>query len=671
MKESCLNKLIMKIRLRRNQIPYLVILFFGLLLFTMGILNHYFFRTVTFDYGNYNYAFWDYSHFRISPMPTYPGNFLQDHFSFTLMYFVPVYWLINWIAGTYTLILIQYTLILAAAWYTYKLILLKSENIWLSIGVLIYYFTLLGRYTTFSCDTNIAVISACFIPIFLYYFEIRKYLISFFILILSLLSRENIPIWFVFIFIVLIIQNLKDKKAIIFSLVGISISIVYFILMFKVFIPSIETAEKQFTLFNYSALGANPGEAISFIIRHPIETFKLFFINHLNDPIGNGVKFEFYFVYLISGGFILFLRPKYLIWFIPLIAQKVLNDSYIRWGISNYYSIEVVTLLPLSVFLVLSTFKLTKLQNFLAIVICIASISTTLYKLSPERCVIPWSMNPAKERFYDMRFLSSAYNVPATNRVLSLIPPKAKVSASDHLFSHLSQRMSIYFFPTVNDADYIVYSVFDDYFQITHYENEKIRNHYLYDPNWELVAQEFPVFLLKKIPTIQSNISSPSELLNFKCDTMKCDYEKFDTVNGIVLFHNGDKAENTQYITNEKARSGSQSLMISPDFQFGTPLKFSKLEDVSYLHISVWSYSEEKNSNIIAMDENGFYLISNEGDVVDDSGWRRIVLEFWLPKHFDKSEITINLWNNSSQAAYFDDLQIIKKYANQNKAIKK
>ena len=100
----------LKLRLKKNQFPYLVLIVFGILLFTMGILNHYYFRTFTFDYGNYNFAFWDYSHFRISPMPTYPGkgNFLQDHFSFTLMYFVPVYWMLNWITGTYTLILIQY-----------------------------------------------------------------------------------------------------------------------------------------------------------------------------------------------------------------------------------------------------------------------------------------------------------------------------------------------------------------------------------------------------------------------------------------------------------------------------------------------------------------------------------------------------------------------------------
>jgi len=128
------------VKLNKQRIPWVILIFFGIILFTMGITNHYFFRTYTFDYGNYNFAFWDYAHFRISPMPTYPGNFLQDHFSFTLMYFVPLYWLLNWLTGTYTLILIQTSLIMIAAWYTYQLIRLKSDNIWLGAGVLFYYF---------------------------------------------------------------------------------------------------------------------------------------------------------------------------------------------------------------------------------------------------------------------------------------------------------------------------------------------------------------------------------------------------------------------------------------------------------------------------------------------------------------------------------------------------
>jgi uncharacterized membrane protein len=594
-------------------------------------------------------------------MPTYPANFLQDHFSLTLMYFIPVYWILNWITGTYTLILIQNALILIAAWYSYKLILLKSNNVWMSMGVLIYYFTLLGRYTTFSCDTNIAVISACFIPIFIYYFEIRKYLVAFIILILSLLSRENIPLWFIFIFIVLMINHHKDKKAVALSLAGIAISIIYFILLFKIFIPSVETPEKQFSLFNYSALGANPGKALLFIISHPIETIKLFFINHLNDPAYDWVKSEFYLVYLISGSFVLFLRPKYLIWFIPIVAQKVLNDSYLRWGIATYYSIEVVTLLPLSVFAALSSLKQRRVQNGLIIIVTVATLATTIYKLNEKHYVLPWTLNPEKVKLFDKQFLTSPLPISKINETLALIPSDAKVSASDHLFPHLSQRQSIYLFPTVNDAEYVIFSVYDDYFLISHRDNEESRNTYFSDPQWELVSKEFPVFLFKRKNHIPESTPPAEKGIWLATDTMKCNYENIDLEKAHAIFDNQEMAETVENISTEKAYSGNHSMMLSPANPYGSTIKIKDLNKVSYLQISAWSYSKKNQLNIVAGNGKNFYLLSEE-KLPTESGWKKIFLDFWVPKNLDTSTFSIYFWNSSSDFVYYDDLQIIKKY---------
>jgi uncharacterized membrane protein len=489
----------MKTLFSKNKLPLFILTFFGVVLFTMGIANHYFFRTVTYDYGVYTFAFWDYSHFRISQCTPFQGTFLQDHFSLTLMYFVPIYWLLNWLTGTYTLILIQNAMVLVAAWFSYKLVLEKTKDIWLGIGTLVYYFVILGRYTTFGSDCNIAVISACMIPIFLYFFELKKYYHALIILILSLFSRENIPIWFIFIFIVLIIEHRKERTVVYMSAIGITISLIYFILLFKIFIPAIETPDKKFILFNYSALGANPAEALGFILKHPIDTVKLFFVNHLNDPANDGIKGEFYWVYFLSGGFILFFRPKYLIWFIPIVAQKVLNDSIYRWGISIYYSIEIVTLLPLSVFLILSQFKSKYVRYGLAGLVCTLTLIVTINKLNPDNCRIPWTMHPDKEKIWDKSFFKSELNIKQVNKLLSQIPDDARVSASNHLLPHIAQRPFIYFFPTVNDAEFIVISLTDDNWLLPHEDNVKYRNQYLTDPTWRQIGKEYPIVLLKKV----------------------------------------------------------------------------------------------------------------------------------------------------------------------------
>lgn len=633
-------------------------------MFTMGVLNHYFFRTYTFDYGNYNFALYDYSHFRISPMTTFPGNFLQDHFSFTLMYFIPVYWLLNWLTGTYTLILIQNTLILAAAWFTYKLILLKSDNVWLGVGVLLFYFTLLGRYTTFSCDTNIAVMSACFIPVFIYFFETKKYILSAIILILSLFSRENIPIWFVFIFMVLIINHRKERKAVLFSFAGIAVSIVYFIVLFKVFIPSVETAEKQFSLFNYSALGATPGEAFVFVFKHPIETVKLFFVNHLNSNDYNGVKAEFYLVYLVSGGFILLLRPKYLIWFIPIVAQKVLNDNPLRWSIATYYSIEVVTLLPLSVFLTLSTVKNQRLQNILVAIVCTATVATTIYKLNPQNCKMPGAFLPSKEKIYDKHFWTPGFNVGKVNDLLKLIPEKANVSVSDRIFSHLVQRQHISVFPTINDADYIVFSVFDDYFMFSRDRNETERIKIFNSPEWKLIGKEFPFFLFQKNDIHRDINQSVENKIKFITDTLLCNFEQIDSLKKHILFNTGTVADTASYLCSEKALSGSHSLKLVPTNPFGRVVHLDSLNEIDYLEISVWAWPDSGKPNIVASAKNDFYLPSNEENIQVESGWKKIILRFWVPKNIDGSQLSIYLWNSGPEPVYFDNYQIIKKELN-------
>jgi len=627
----------------------------------MGILNHYLFRTVAHDYGYYNFAFWDYSHFRISTIPSFNKSFLQDHFSFTLMCFVPVYWLFNWLTGTYTLIILQYSLVLIAAWYSYKTIQLKTNNLWLSAGVMVYYFVLLGRYTTFLCDVNLAVISSCFIPIFIYYFEVKKYYIALVVLILSLLSRENIPLWFIFIYAVLLIQHRKEKKAVVHSLVGAIISMVYFIFLFKVFIPAVESPDAGYALFNYSVLGSSPGEALSFIFQHPIESIKLFFVNHLDNPMYNGVKAEFYWVYLISGGFILFLRPQYLLWFIPIVAQKVLNDSYIRWGIGTYYSIEVVTLLPLSVFLALSSLKSKVLQNSLAMLACVTSIGITIHKLDRTNCRVPWLLDSSKIKFYSKNFYDAPFDIQKVNKVLRSIPSKARVSASNVLFPHLAQREHIYFFPMVKDAEYIVFSLTDNNYLFNPNENEQEREKYLNDPSWEIITKEFPVILLKRKDFSITNESSNIRFWN-SIDTLTCNFEEVDFEKRHVLLSNIEKADTSNNLTSELSHSKNQSICLTSENPYSHSIKIKDIDRIGQIEISAWCHSIEDKGFIVLDGDNNFYQKSYKVDSTENNGWRKLTLKCWIPQNHIPLNISVYFWNPGSQPSYFDDLQIIKKY---------
>ncbi len=648
----------MKFHIDKNKIPFLVLSVFGIILLIMAVANHYFFRTVTFDYGSYNFAFWDFAHFRVSRSTLIMATFLQDHVSFTLIYFIPIYWLFNWLTGTYTLILIQYVLIMLAAWYSFKLVMLKSKDVWLGTGTLILYFVLLGRYTTLSCDVNLAVMSACMVPIFLYFFELKKYVYAFVIFVLAMLSRENIPLWFVFIFLVLILEHYKEKKVILISSAGIILSILYFILIFKVLIPAFNTPDKQYNLFNYTALGANPAEAVSFILKHPVDATKMLFVNHLPDPTIDMVKYEFYWVYILSGGFILFLRPKYIIWFIPIIAQKMLNDSYLRWSIATYYSIEVVTLLPLSVFLVLSEFKSRHLKYALSIATCLITISVTLYKLNPKNIELYWSANPAKERIYDENFFKARFNIRKVNQLLDLIPADARVSSCDVILPHISQRQFIYMFPAVEDAEYIVISTMHDNYLLPHEANEQKRNEYLTSPQWEIIAKAYPVVLLRKLATQDEMLK---HLMRIKKNAIECNFENADKGKQFTLLSNGEKADTLSKRSDSIARSGNFSLRLTQKSPFGISYHFSNVSDLRYIEVSVWRNPNTTSGYLIVSSGQDLYLVTGKSVEKDSNGWEKLQLNFVVPESVTPESLSILLWNNSSKPVYFDDFTI-KKY---------
>jgi len=651
-----------KFQIQKKHIPVVILTFFGLLISFIGIYNHYLFKTFTYDYANYNFAFWDYSHFRLSPLPTFRGNFLQDHFSFTLMYFIPVYWLLNWLTGTYTLIIIQNSLILVAAWYSYKLIKLKTDNLWLTSGVLLYFFLLFGRYSAFGTDVNLAIMSACFVPVFLYYFEIRKYLIAFILLILSLLSRENMPIWFIFIFVVLILLHWKEKKAVIYSLAGIVVSIIYFILLFKVFIPDIETPGVKYALFNYSALGSGPGEALKFTLLHPFETIRLFFFNHLANPEYNKVKLEFYIVYLISGGFVLLFRPKYIIWFIPIVAQKVLNDDFFRWGLATYYSVEIVTLLPISVFLVLSSFKTNKLQKVLVMLVCVGSLAMTIHKMDSSNQQVPWTFYKAKIKFFDKSFYEAPFDVKKVNKLLKQIPENAKVSASNVITPHLAQRQFIYFFPTVRDAEYIVFSMFDNNYLMSVEENDKHRNNYLNSREWQIVGKEYPVILLKK-KTEADLVNQITYNTNEQTDTLTCNFEIADKDKMQVLFSNLTKADTISHVSNKYFRSKGSSLCLTPADPYSHGISIKNIKNTDQIEVSVWYLGPDNSASIVIDNKGNLYQKSDGIETVDENGWKKIRLKCLLKENQKLSSTIIYLWNSGVEPIYFDDMQIIiRKY---------
>ena len=479
----------------------IILLFFLLLFLLMNFCDHYFFRTIAYDYGAYNFAFHDYAHFRNSLSPLYgPHNFkfIQDHVSFTLVLFVPLYWMFAWLTGTYTLLFIQTFLIILGGWAVYRLLEFKTSDKLIAICGLLYYFLLYGRWSSIVMDCNLAIMASSVVPVFIYFTERKKWHFAVAALLFILLTREDMALWMVFIGMFLLVLHRGDRMYRNFSLLVIALSLAYFVFVFSLFIPLIETAEKKYTLFNYSALGKGPMEALGFIILHPVKTFLLFFQNNSDDPNFNNAKLEFYAVYLLSGGLILFFRPIYLLLFIPILAKKMLNDSPVRWGIELYYSIEFVSIMPIAVYLVLSSLRDRLLQKVLAVLVCTVTLAVTIYEFNTRHHIIQWWDN-SKYAFYAPGMYKADFNAPLIHHYLGKIPVHAKVSASCKLLPHLAFRKNIYYFPRVNDAEFIAVFRKEDSYPLSQADFDREVEKYTASREWKILADEFPLLILERV----------------------------------------------------------------------------------------------------------------------------------------------------------------------------
>ncbi len=633
---------------------YIVMVLFGALYCTMSVANHYYLRSTTFDFGPYNYAFWDYAHFHVTPCPIYKVfnsndiTFLQDHFSITLMFLVPFYWLLNWLTGTYTLLLIQTAFIIWGAWATYKVVSLKTGDGWLGVGAVVYYFLLQGRNSALDEDCNIIIMCSCFVPVFIWYFESKRFIAATIVFVLALFSREDMPLWLPFVCLVLIIWHRKERK-LVYACVGyILASIVSFVLIFKVFIPAIHSSAVEYNLFEYGALGEDPYHALLFIFRHPIDSFLMLFQNQSGDPVNDWIKMEFYLVYLISGGFVLFFRPQYFIWFIPLIAQKMFNDQPIRWSTESYYTVQVATLLPIPVFIILSIIRSRIGRYSVALILCGLAFFVTRYESNPSYRKLGYG-NPVKRNVFNKTFFNPPYNVKTIYNDLALIPPDASVSASASILPHLAQRKGIYEFPDAANAEYIAIFTFADYFVMSQEQySTLLYGTYLFNPHWQVIANDFPFMLLKKV----TDKKAPDY------DSVLCNSENMTPDHQHLLASDNEPLNNDAATWDStKAHSGKHSVRLTKEMAYGMTLPLKNIKAGDILCASVWRYSEDPaNGMLIVSSGKSLYLPSAIGANKDAAGWEQITLYCTVPD--DHKDFGIYIWDNGGKPVWFDDMEV-------------
>lgn len=609
---------------------YLILICFGLIITLISFTNHYFFRTYSYDYAAYNFAFYDYAHLRISPNPIYWAenmSFLQDHLSYLFFLFIPLYWILTPIFGTYTLLFIQNAFILLGGWAVYKLLKYKTDNQTISVFGLLLYFLTYGRYSAFTADVNLAVILASMVPVYLYFFEKRNFLAAFIFLGIILTGRENMPIWLSFVILVQIIWNKRDRIAVRWAVIFLLFSITYFFIAYYILIPYVENGTHHFSLFNYSVLGKDPLEALIYLISHPWQSVKLLFVNHTGVAEFDGLKMEFYYVYFISGAFILLYRPYYFLFFIPIVMQKMYNDGQERWGIDTYYSIEVVTLLPIAVFLTINEFKNTKLRSYLSWLVIMLAVVMTIHKSDLSNRVLKW-YNSDKYKFYDPAMYRADFNASVMHDMLNSIPKDASVSASDNIAPHLAFRDTVYYYPRVEKAEFIAIKInkVSPYFTPEQYF--KLFNDKLFSGEWSVFAYEYPLLIIRHRKPVEKKQS-----LNFLISNLGENYSLIErSVDTTISLLAGNKPIGLE--CDEPVHSSDR------------------------IRIECTVHNYEDNFQIMSGETSDVYFTGKYIDSLPDKETVHLVLDITLNKEMTQKKFTMNIVPSGKNEVQINQLKI-------------
>lgn len=465
--------------------------FFAIIYSLISLVNHYNFRTSALDLGAYTNALYDYIHFQLNDSSVFKEtneNLLADHFDLYLILFSPF----SLLFGTYTLLIVQIISVLAGGIGIYKYFSLIESQKQFALLAAVYFYLFFGVYSALSYDYHSNVVAAMIIPWFFFYFRQKKYFISSLLLLFMIVAKENISLWLVFICIGLLFEYRKEKAAIRYLIVFLSFSSIYFIVITGIVMPSLVKSIGD-SHFKYAVLGNNFSQAFLFLITHPLQSVRILFINHLNNADGNFVKAELHILLCISGLFMLFFKPQYLIILVPVYFQKLFHDDYSIWSVGGQYSVEFAPILAIGIFSVISNYKKRIAYILSAIVLTGALVSTIRIM---DRTII--YTNKSCIRIYQSNHYQRNYNVKLVHKKLNEIPIDAIVSAETQFVPHLALRDKIYQFPIIKDAEYIIYSPMENAYPLNKEEFKKAEDEIMHLPQWKIFFKNEYLVILRK-----------------------------------------------------------------------------------------------------------------------------------------------------------------------------
>lgn len=392
----------------------------------------------------------------------------------------------NIFSGPQTLLVIQAIVIALGTLPIYLLskLLLKSKYLGIIFAFAYLMYPPLQRANLF--DFHPVMLATTFILFMFYFFSIKKYWSSILFFILSIFSKEQIPLTtgaFAFLMAIFAYKE-HDRKELFFSCLILIISVFWFAASIWLIAPYFRGGQ-HFALSRYKSLGDGPTEIIKNVLTKPEIYINLIF---------NIDNFKYLFLLLFPISFFSLAAPIFLLMTLPEFMINFLSNHWQMRSIDNHYTAVIIPFVFIGAIFSVKEIIKRKILNGkkISILVIIFTLIMSYYK-----GLLPYSRDSKLNLFLAQR--SEIGSVKLWEKKLK--NENISVSASELLGSHFSQRKKIFrFSETYRYADYalilrndIYYDWLDKKKSIKDYKKLKI------DKNYNIIYKDNDFEVYKKI----------------------------------------------------------------------------------------------------------------------------------------------------------------------------
>lgn len=142
--------------------------------------------------------------------------------------------------------------------------------------------------------------------------------------------------------------------------------------------------------------------------------------------------------------------------------------------------------------------------------------------------------------------------------------------------------------------------------------------------------------------------------------SLTCDVEKVEEVNGrLFLVSPSDSLlTGAAQRSEEEARSGKYSVKLGYDKMYGFQVKFRKVKKDMFVRATIWIKGEMGYLALTSIKELSFQKYSSKVAQEGENGWKQIILEAFVPAHYNGEELKLFAMNQFERDVYFDDFEV-------------